>query len=285
MFGKTALYAKDFDWFIFLLALAIAVIGVVEIHSATQYDRAENFYVKQIYRILIGLFLMVLVMSIDYHALAENVPYLYAAAVLSLLAVLLFGKRVSGSKSWISLGGFFRTSTIRIGQSGGGDCPGSLPLRDSHGVFEQRRDRQGISRGRFANSACHAATRSGFSNDLCSHPDGRALFWADCAPNGSPARQFWLYWPLEQGGIISRSIRRSVFIRSWSRKEILKDTAITRYNPRLRSARADFGAKASAKAARPASAFCPNGTRILFFLWSVKNWVLQERPRSCCFTF
>ena len=107
MFGKTALYAKDFDWFIFLLALAIAVIGVVEIHSATQYDRAENFYVKQIYRILIGLFLMVLVMSIDYHALAENVPYLYAAAVLSLLAVLLFGKRVSGSKSWISLGGFF----------------------------------------------------------------------------------------------------------------------------------------------------------------------------------
>jgi hypothetical protein len=49
MFGKTALYLKDFDWFIVILALAIALIGVVEIHSATQYDRAENFYVKQIY--------------------------------------------------------------------------------------------------------------------------------------------------------------------------------------------------------------------------------------------
>src|SRR5262245_35389443 len=107
MFGKFTLYAKDFDWFIFFLAIAIAVVGVVEIHSATKYDRAENFYLKQIYRILIGLFLMVLVMSIDYHALAENVPYLYAFAVLALFAVLLFGKRVSGSKSWISLGGFF----------------------------------------------------------------------------------------------------------------------------------------------------------------------------------
>jgi rod shape determining protein RodA len=107
MFGKTALYLKDFDWFIFLLALAIAVVGVIEIHSATQYDRAQNFHLKQIYRILIGLLLMALVMSIDYHSLAENVPYLYAGSILSLVAVLLFGKRVSGSKSWISLGGFF----------------------------------------------------------------------------------------------------------------------------------------------------------------------------------
>jgi rod shape determining protein RodA len=107
MFGKTALYLKDFDWWILLLALAIAVVGVIEIHSATQYDRSETFYVKQIYRILIGLFLMTLVMSVDYHSLAENVPYLYAASVLALAAVLLFGKTVSGSKSWISLGGFF----------------------------------------------------------------------------------------------------------------------------------------------------------------------------------
>ena len=175
MFGKTALYAKDFDWFIFLLALAIAVIGVVEIHSATQYDRAENFYVKQIYRILIGLFLMVLVMSIDYHALAENVPYLYAAAVLSLFAVLLFGKRVSGSKSWISLGGFFELQPSELVKV-------VVVIALARYLCEIRTEylssaeiAKASCRGRFANSACHAATRSGFSNDLCSHPDGRAL--------------------------------------------------------------------------------------------------------------
>jgi rod shape determining protein RodA len=106
MFVKLALCAKDFDWLILILALAIAVVGIVEIHSATQYDRAENFYLKQIYRILIGLLLMGVVMSIDYHALAENVPYFYAAGIAALVAVLLFGKKVSGSRSWISLGGF-----------------------------------------------------------------------------------------------------------------------------------------------------------------------------------
>ncbi len=106
MLGKTSLYLKDFDWFIFLLALIIAFVGVVEIHSATQYDRAENFYLKQVYRILIGLVLMILAMSIDYHTLAENVPYFYIAGILSLWSVLLFGRKISGSKSWISLGGF-----------------------------------------------------------------------------------------------------------------------------------------------------------------------------------
>ena len=107
MLGKTSLYLKDFDWFIFLLAIAISIVGVVEIHSATHYDRAENFYLKQVYRIIIGLVLMVIAISIDYHTLAENVPYLYVAGILSLLSVLVLGRKISGSKSWISLGGFF----------------------------------------------------------------------------------------------------------------------------------------------------------------------------------
>src|SRR4051812_4023838 len=105
MFGKTALYIKDFDWFIFLLAIAIALVGVVEIYSATQYNKSESFYVKQIYWIVIGLVMMLVVLTIDYHALAENVPYFYILALLSLVAVLVLGQRISGSKSWISLGG------------------------------------------------------------------------------------------------------------------------------------------------------------------------------------
>jgi len=107
MFGKASFYLKDFDWFIFLLAIAIAVVGVVEIHSATQYNRTEKFYIKQIYWIVIGLIMMLAVMSVDYHTLGENVPYFYVLALLSLIAVLLFGQRISGSKSWISLGGAF----------------------------------------------------------------------------------------------------------------------------------------------------------------------------------
>ena len=82
MFGKASFYLKDFDWFIFLLAIAIAVVGVVEIHSATQYNRTEKFYIKQIYWIVIGLIMMMAVMSVDYHTLGENVPYFYVLALL-----------------------------------------------------------------------------------------------------------------------------------------------------------------------------------------------------------
>jgi rod shape determining protein RodA len=105
VFGKFAFYIKDFDWFIFLLALSIAVVGVVEIHSATQYNRGDRFFIKQIYWIILGLILMLAVMSIDYHTLVENVPYFYVIAVVSLIGVLILGHRVSGSKSWMSVGG------------------------------------------------------------------------------------------------------------------------------------------------------------------------------------
>src|SRR5207247_9649813 len=75
--------------------------------STTQYNRAEKIYVKQSYWIVIVLVMMLAVMSVDYHTLAETVPYFYIIAILSLIAVLLFGQRISGSKSWISLGGAF----------------------------------------------------------------------------------------------------------------------------------------------------------------------------------
>ena len=102
---KFSFYIQDFDWFICLLALSIAVVGVVEIHSATQYNRGDRFFIKQIYWIILGLILMLAVMSIDYHTLVENVPYFYVIAVVSLIGVLILGHRVSGSKSWISVGG------------------------------------------------------------------------------------------------------------------------------------------------------------------------------------
>ncbi|MEW5979044.1 MAG: rod shape-determining protein RodA [Acidobacteriota bacterium] len=106
MLAKTTLYLKDFDWFLVLVALAIAMIGIVEIYSATQYDKTEHYYLKQLYWVLAGLALMLVVMSIDYHTLAENVPYFYVGGVLLLLMVLAIGQRISGSKSWISFGAF-----------------------------------------------------------------------------------------------------------------------------------------------------------------------------------
>jgi len=110
MSTKTALYIRDFDWFILFLALAICVVGIVEIHSATQFQKGGKFYLqpmyKQIYWVGLGLFLLVLVVSIDYHSICENVPYIYILSNVALLGVLAIGQRVSGSKSWVAIGAF-----------------------------------------------------------------------------------------------------------------------------------------------------------------------------------
>jgi rod shape determining protein RodA len=106
MLEKMTFRFRDFDWFIFLLAIAIAAVGVIEIYSASQGSHHERYYLKQIYWILFGLLGMAIVVRIDYHTLAESVPYFYICAIAALVLVLLVGHKVSGTRGWISLGGF-----------------------------------------------------------------------------------------------------------------------------------------------------------------------------------
>ena len=60
---------------------------------------------------------MWLMASIDYHSLLGKVPALYLLSVVTLLAVLLVGTKVFGSKRWIPVFGFtFQISEfVKIG--------------------------------------------------------------------------------------------------------------------------------------------------------------------------
>jgi rod shape determining protein RodA len=98
-------YLKDFDWFTFLLVLAVALVGIVEIRSATHRSHTDVFYLKQLYWVLFGIVCMVVVVSVDYHSIVENVPYIYLTAIVSLVVVLVLGHTVSGTRGWFSLGG------------------------------------------------------------------------------------------------------------------------------------------------------------------------------------
>lgn len=106
MLERTFLFFKDFDWFIFSLTLILAVIGITEIYSATQYDKSDSFYLKQIYFLILGLIIMVFAVSIDYHVFVENVPYIYIGTVVSLILVLIIAPVVSGTRGWIPMGTF-----------------------------------------------------------------------------------------------------------------------------------------------------------------------------------
>lgn len=97
-------FFRDFDWLLLLAALALVALGIVEIYSTTVYTKYSGFHVRQIYWVLLGLFLLVLTVLIDYHIIMEQVPLLYFAGVGLLILVLLVGPTISGSRRWLGVG-------------------------------------------------------------------------------------------------------------------------------------------------------------------------------------
>jgi len=104
---------RDLDWFLLGLALAIAVVGVVEIYSTTIHSPLAGQYKRQIYWIALGFFLSVLLSRVDYHLVLEQTPWLFVLSIIALAALLKVGHSVAGAKRWVRLGGFtFQVSEI-----------------------------------------------------------------------------------------------------------------------------------------------------------------------------
>ncbi len=89
----------------FLVVIAIASLGVLQIFSATHGTMWQDSWWKQIAYIAAGFVLMWLVSQIDYHVLMSQVMPMYTAAVVGLVAVLLIGRTVFNSTRWIALPG------------------------------------------------------------------------------------------------------------------------------------------------------------------------------------
>lgn len=97
---------RDLDWPLLIISLVLCTLGVLQIYSATHGDTPwRSAWWKQIIFILIGLGLMWLVMSVDYHTLLGQVPILYGLSVLGLLATVAVGNVVFHARRWISLFG------------------------------------------------------------------------------------------------------------------------------------------------------------------------------------
>ncbi|MGQ9922093.1 MAG: rod shape-determining protein RodA [Desulfobacca sp.] len=98
---------KNIDWLLILLVLAVVSLGIINLYSAgfnQTGDRATPLYVKQIYWLLIGLALMCAMTTFDYRRLANLAYPIYWFSILLLVAVMLVGKVVAGSKRWLVLG-------------------------------------------------------------------------------------------------------------------------------------------------------------------------------------
>jgi len=96
---------RDFDWLLLTFVLLICGLGVMEIYSATLHTKFAGVHTKQVYWIMGGMVLMFLMSLIDYHALLDKIHWFYIASVVSLLAVLVVGKKYLGARRWIQMPG------------------------------------------------------------------------------------------------------------------------------------------------------------------------------------
>jgi rod shape determining protein RodA len=93
--------------------VAMATLGVVMVYYATRAKLVSqgvnpHYYLdRQAVFVALGLAVMVLVASIDYHRFEEWTPYVYGVVVIGLLAVLSpAGKTSLGAARWFSIGSF-----------------------------------------------------------------------------------------------------------------------------------------------------------------------------------
>jgi len=96
---------RDNHLVLLVIVLFICGAGVLQIYSATLDTGFHSAWWKQIIYIFGGLFLMWLVLAVDYHSLLQYVPMLYVGSVVMLLVTALVGAQIFGSKRWIPLPG------------------------------------------------------------------------------------------------------------------------------------------------------------------------------------
>jgi len=96
---------KKIDIWLILLMSILTGIGILAINSATAYTGDTTYVTKQLTFFVIGLVLMIIVMSIDYHVLSRWYLIVYVGIILILIAVLIFGEEINGATRWINIVG------------------------------------------------------------------------------------------------------------------------------------------------------------------------------------
>ncbi len=104
---------SQFDYLLFGGALLLSVLSLLAISSATSHGGQAGLLERQATRIVLGILICLVAMLIDYRVLIDYAFVLYGIGVLLLVAVLIFGNEINGSRSWIRVGGFgFQPSEV-----------------------------------------------------------------------------------------------------------------------------------------------------------------------------
>jgi rod shape determining protein RodA len=103
--ADTARYVRNFNWFLAVAAVVVALGGIVCIRSAGLHaPTATGEFQKQLLYLLLGIVAMFVVSRVDYRTWQRWAPGLYALNLLLLLFILRGGHSAMGAQRWISLG-------------------------------------------------------------------------------------------------------------------------------------------------------------------------------------
>jgi len=94
-----------FDFLLALLTVAIALVGVVLIASATHSRPLEGLWQKQLLILAFGAVCMFVVGLVDYRVLLRFAMPIYYLAIVLLVFLAVFGRIAGGARSWIVVGG------------------------------------------------------------------------------------------------------------------------------------------------------------------------------------
>jgi len=98
---------RDLDWTLIVIAVAICSVGILQIYSATHETVWTQAWWKQGMWVAVGLLLMWIMASIDYHTLVGHAFVYYFLSLAGLILVLLVGRTVSGGQRWLGFGPFY----------------------------------------------------------------------------------------------------------------------------------------------------------------------------------
>ncbi|MGN0062827.1 MAG: rod shape-determining protein RodA [Nocardioides sp.] len=109
--SRLGLPGPGLDWVLMASALGLTLFGTVLIWSSTATNATltggdpQMFLRKQLVNIAIGLVLFVVVLATDHRWVRILTPLVYLASIGGLVAVLVAGSTVNGSRSWIQIAG------------------------------------------------------------------------------------------------------------------------------------------------------------------------------------
>jgi len=99
---------RQIDWMLVSAALALGIIGVLMVFSATSVPGKIDyaFAIRQCLWLGIGIVAAVLVASVPLRVYDALAPWLYGLSVACLAAVLVVGHEMYGAKRWLGAGAF-----------------------------------------------------------------------------------------------------------------------------------------------------------------------------------